>query len=254
MLQKALVFLTSGLLSLMATSCYSANDAEKKALAHLESKYGIPFEVVSSTSVSMVHRYDVTAQPINNPSLSHTVSVRDSGGISDFYVEAKYRQEATAYLKDVIDRFQLSFPFVVTVNPRSDIGHLNFKNLPEWKTQFFDKPHEHRLSIKINFFTEPNDEAMTAIRMLDKQFRTMKPNRLSFVINFFDKTALNGQPVNSFQYGYGTDNQYFEGQKRDYFRGRLSYHASPKQEKTPSKQQLLDHIKFKFLSSRFSVL
>lgn len=253
--KKIAVFLTSGLLSFISASCSSKSDAEQKALAHLERKYGMPFEVISTRSVSMVHRHDIRVRPLNNPSLTPNVTVTDSGHITDFYVESKYEQEATAYVKEVIDALELSFPFSVRAKPSSNTSHLNFKQLPAWKTEFFQKPQAHKLLIRINFFSEPNDEALSAILKLDKMFRAMKLKKIGFTVGFFDKASLNGQPVDSFYYGYSVNDEHFEGQKQHYFKGRLLYYIDATKEKSPTKQQLRDNMRLEFVSSfLFTVL
>lgn len=248
-------FLQTSSLLFFVSGCSDTSNAEKDAIAHLEKKYGIPFEIIESSYEWMNKRHYARARSLNAPIITFGVTVQKSGRISDFYTEVKYQKEASQYLKKLINKLDLNVPFSVKVHSSSNIENLDFRNLPAWEKRFLDNPQGHELHIKINFFSEPDDVALMALLELDRKFRAMALKKVGFTINFFDAEALSGNPVEKFEFGYNTSPEYFESQKRNFFKARLLYYIDPSKEDSPTKKQLLEIMKYKFISSlKFNVL
>lgn len=240
----------------LLSSCKASSLVDKqKLLNHLKNKYNVEFKVLDVEYIVGIDTYRIRVAPINNPSIEVTVDYRQDFPYSDNYLVCKFHQEATDYLKNEMESLNLSFPFSCMAMPSTALDNLNLKDLPSWETIFFANTKNNGFHCRINFFSKPNDEALSALIKLDKKFRKMKLERVSFFVNFIDEASLDGKSVDSYNFGYNqTSDKYFERQHQDYFIGKIYYYINPKKEYPPTQKEILEALNRKFLSGKAKIL
>lgn len=228
---------------------------KQKLINHLKDKYNVEFKILHIEYVIGIDTYRIRVAPIHNPSIEVSVDYHKNFHYSDNYLVCKFNQEATAYLKKEIKSLNLSFPFCCIAMQSTASENLNLRQLPNWKSIFFANAKNNGFHCRINFFSKPNDEALSALIELDKKFRKMKLGRVSFFVNFIDEASLNGKSVDSYNFGYNqTNDKYFESQHHEYFEGKIYYLINPKKEHSPTQKEILEVLNHKFLSGKVKIL
>lgn len=181
--RKCIVFFISLIQLFSCNSSFFVD--EQKLLNHLKDKYNVAFKVLNVEYIIGNDAYRIRVTPVDNPNMEVTVDYRQNFPYSDNYLVCKFNQEATAYLKKEIKSLNLSFPFSCVAGASTASDNLNLRQLPNWETIFFSNTKNNGFTCRINFFSEPNDEALSALLKLDKKFRKNEVRKSFFFCEFY---------------------------------------------------------------------
>lgn len=227
---------------------------EQNVLYSLKEKYNIEFDIQSSEYIASADQYQFVIQPKNKDDITFITSYdKKSQHIHDTYIDTLFQKEASDYFSNKIRGLNIECPIIVSVNQSYEGKIQNLSNIPSWKTLYEENPEEFILVLRVNLFSEIDDEILSKILNLDQSIRSTKHRKVGFSIQFFMPESITGKDLVEINFGYSTSPQNFEYQYQKYFLGKLRYYIDFKNLEI-TMENLKSILSDQFMDIKFSVL
>jgi len=217
---------------------------DKAVIQFLESKYDEQFEVISSDYIAQTGNYNIRIKSLKQPEIIFKVDhnpKRDH--FNDYYPYAIWQYEADQLIRELLNQGEWKYALRTNVS-----SNLPFEDeaIPTFEDLMNSNPETVSVNLFLHLFGDLDSETIEPLIMLDEYFRSLNLKKVGFTTAVYHPFSIKDKAFDelNFDFGISTESS-FEIDNEDHFLGLLKYRINPKNDKSPTPQEILDIVEEK---------